>query len=208
MPHAAFPDVFLTPRLRAERMRQSHLSFITQMHANADVMATMGGTRDAAASRLYLAQNVAHWLDHGYGMYVLQTREHGALAGRAGLKFTLTDEGGAIELAYAFEPDCWGRGYAVEIATALVGLGFRLLPVDTLCAVAIRSNAASRRVLEKIGMRLLGDVEAAADNANANNANNANAKPDSDTKVRYEIHRRQWRDQQDVADANTALPSR
>ncbi|WP_240433907.1 GNAT family N-acetyltransferase [Achromobacter sp. B7] len=184
-------------------MRQSHLSFITQMHANADVMATMGGTRDAAASRLYLAQNVAHWLDHGYGMYVLQTREHGALAGRAGLKFTLTDEGGAIELAYAFEPDCWGRGYAVEISTALVGLGFRLLPVDTLCAVAIRSNAASRRVLEKIGMRLLGDVEAATDNAN-----NANAKPDSNTKVRYEIHRRQWRDQQDVADANTALPSR
>lgn len=182
---ADFPDVFLTDRLRAERMRREHLPFITRMHADPDVMATMGGTRDAAASRLYLAQNESHWADHGYGMYVLQMRQDGATAGRAGLKFTVTDDRAAIELAYAFEPGCWGRGYAFEISNALIELGFKHLPVDALCAVAIESNAASRRVLEKAGMRYVGKT--ASDKSNA--------------KVRYAILREDWLALQRAADA-------
>ncbi|MNL43925.1 anhydro-N-acetylmuramic acid kinase [compost metagenome] len=165
-------------------MGQTHLPFIERMHANPDVMATMGGTRDGAASRLYLAQNEAHWMDHGYGMYVLEDRETGTLAGRAGLKYTVSDEQGAIELAYAFAPECWGRGYAVEISAALVSLGFKLLPVDALCAVAIQSNTASRRVLEKSGMRYVG--EAAGNGANV--------------KVRYEIRRADWQARQSTTD--------
>jgi RimJ/RimL family protein N-acetyltransferase len=192
MSSAGFPDVFLTPRLRAQRMGQAHLPFIERMHANPDVMATMGGTRDAAASRLYLAQNEAHWTDHGYGMYVLEDREMGAVVGRAGLKYTVSDEQGAIELAYAFEPECWGRGYAVEISVALISLGFKLLPVDVLCAVAIQSNTASRRVLEKIGMRYVGEA----------------AGKGVDVKVRYEIRRAEWRVQQGQADDHAWQPRR
>jgi len=177
MPQSVFPDIFLTPRLRAQRMRQGHLPFITDMHANADLMGTMGGTRDAAASRLYVAQNVSHWDEYGYGMYVLEDRHTGALAGRAGLKYTVSGDHGAIELAYAFQPDCWGQGYAGEIAASLIEMGFELLPVDVLSAVALRSNAASRRVMEKTGLRYVG--ETGGDDASA--------------KVRYEIRRREWR---------------
>ncbi|MFY0476773.1 GNAT family N-acetyltransferase [Achromobacter marplatensis] len=177
MPHAVFPDAFLTRRLRAQRMRQDHLSFITDMHADAGLMETMGGTRDAAASRLYVAQNVAHWTEYGYGMYVLEDRDTGAMVGRAGLKYTVSDALGAIELAYAFLPDCWGRGYAGEIAASLIDMGFELLPVDVLSAVALRSNAASRRVMEKTGLRYVG--ETAGDDARG--------------KVRYEIRRLEWR---------------
>lgn len=185
MPHPVFPEVFLTPRLRAQRMRQGHLPFITDMHANADLMATMGGTRDAAASRIYVTQNVTHWAEHGYGMYVLDERRTGALAGRAGLKYTVSDDMGAVELAYAFQPDCWGRGYAAEISASLIALGFKLLPVQVLAAVAIRSNVASRRVMEKAGLRYVGEAagEDAGDNA----------------KVRYEIHREEWRSLQEAA---------
>lgn len=177
MPHAVFPDAFLTPRLRAQRMRQGHLPFITQMHADAGLMETMGGTRDAAASRLYVAQNVAHWIEYGYGMYVLEDRDTGAMNGRAGLKYTVSGDQGAIELAYAFLPDCWGRGYAGEVAASLIEMGFELLPVDVLSAVALRSNVASRRVMEKTGLQYVG--ETAGDDARA--------------KVRYEIRRVQWR---------------
>ena len=175
MAQAAFPDVFLTPRLRAQRMRPAHLPFITEMHANADVMATMGGTRDAAASRIYVEQNLTHWADYGYGMYVLEDPQTGKLAGRAGLKYTVSGERGAVELAYAFQPDCWGRGYAGEISASLIGMGFTLLPVDVLAGVAVRSNVASRRVMEKTGLRYVGETE--GDNP----------------KVRYEIRREQWR---------------
>lgn len=173
-------------------MRQGHLPFITEMHANADLMETMGGTRDAAASRLYVAQNVAHWAEYGYGMYVLDDRLTGAMTGRAGLKYTVSDEMGAIELAYAFHPECWGRGYAGEISASLIALGFKLLPVDVLAAVAIRSNTASRRVMEKSGLRYVG--ETTGEGANV--------------KVRYEIGRAQWRQLQEQADAGSPAQPR
>ncbi|WP_447578175.1 GNAT family N-acetyltransferase [Achromobacter kerstersii] len=198
MPHAVFPDIFLTPRLRAQRMRQGHLPFITKMHADADLMATMGGTRDAAASRLYVAQNVSHWVEYGYGMYVLDDRRTGAMAGRAGLKYTVSDEQGAIELAYAFQPDCWGQGYAGEISAALIALGFKLLPVDVLSAVAIRSNMASRRVMEKTGLRYVGESAAGGGAAGGSAAGGSAADEDS-VKVRYEIRRAEWRQLQGQA---------
>lgn len=176
MPPALLPESFVTQRLRAERMSQPHLPFVTAMHADTALMATMGGTRDAAASRRYVEHNMQHWAEQGYGMYVLTERDSGALAGRAGLKRALSGQVERVEIAYAFTPPCWGRGYASEITRALLTLGFERLPVDVLSAVAIPANAASMRVMEKCGMRWIettGEGEA--------------------RKLRYEIRREQWR---------------
>jgi RimJ/RimL family protein N-acetyltransferase len=145
-----------------------------------------------------VAQNVSHWVEYGYGMYVLDDRRTGAMAGRAGLKYTVSDEQGAIELAYAFQPDCWGQGYAGEISAALIALGFKLLPVDVLSAVAIRSNTASRRVMEKTGLRYVGESAAGGSAAGGSAAGGSAADEDS-VKVRYEIRRAEWRQLQGQA---------
>lgn len=181
MPSNEFPDDFQTLRLYARRMSQAHLPFMIEMHANADLMQSMGGTRDAAASRSYVAQNIVHWTEHGYGMYVLQDRETGLPAGRAGLKATSSPGRASVELAYALHPDCWGKGFAAEISRALIGLGFRLLPVDVLGAVALRSNLASQRVMEKTGLRYVGMTGDAPE-----------------PKVCYEIRRADWRKREGV----------
>ncbi|MNT43903.1 anhydro-N-acetylmuramic acid kinase [compost metagenome] len=109
-------------------------------------------------------------------MYVLDDRDTGRLAGRAGLKVSTSPGRAGIELAYALHPDCWGKGYAPEIARVLIALGFRLLPVDVLGAVALRSNTASQRVMEKTGLRYVGMT---------------GDKPEP--KVCYEIRRTDWR---------------
>lgn len=181
MPSTEFPDDFQTPRLYARRMSQAHLPFMIEMHSNADLMQSMGGTRDAAASRSYVAQNIVHWTEHGYGMYVLQDRETGLPAGRAGLKATASPGRASVELAYALHPDSWGKGFAAEISRALIGLGFRLLPVDVLGAVALRSNLASQRVMEKTGLRYVGMTSDAPE-----------------PKVCYEIRRADWRKREGV----------
>ncbi|KGD99689.1 GNAT family acetyltraansferase [Achromobacter sp. RTa] len=171
---ALFPLVFDTARLHAQRMDEAHLPLIAAMHADGRLMATMGGTRDLTASQLYLERNVAHWNEHGFGMYMLSERDGGAPVGRAGLKRAIAREG--IELAYAFLPGSWGRGYATEIAQALLALGFGRLPVDALAAVALDGNAASCRVLEKCGMRHVATQGAG-----------------SAGKRHYEIRRAEWR---------------
>ncbi|MBR8656541.1 GNAT family N-acetyltransferase [Achromobacter sp. Marseille-Q0513] len=188
MLESALPDTFVTERLRATRMAETHGPFVAAMHADVALMATMGGTRDAAASRRYLLQNTEHWSRHGFGMYVLNDRRSGALVGRAGLKRIASEAGAhdgafAAEIAYAFVPSAWGLGYAGEIARALVAMGFGLLELPGMMATVLASNGASRRVLEKAGLRCAGQAPSAT----------------GEPKLRYELDRAQWQAGQPVA---------
>lgn len=57
------------------------------------------------------------------------------------------------ELGYRLRRPAWGRGYATEGARALVDNAFRTLPVERVFAETMVVNTASRRVLEKAGLR-------------------------------------------------------
>ena len=58
-------------------------------------------------------------------------------------------------LGYWIGRPYWGRGYATAAASAVIALAFSCLEVDSLTASHLSRNAASARVLEKCGMRLL-----------------------------------------------------
>ena len=57
---------------------------------------------------------------------------------------------------YLLKQAYWGRGLATEAATELLRLAFEELRLDQVDGACAPDNAASRRVLEKIGMRYLG----------------------------------------------------
>lgn len=58
---------------------------------------------------------------------------------------------GEVELGYIVEPDQWGRGYAPEMAHAIAEHAFTTLALSELVALTRADNAASRRVMEKVG---------------------------------------------------------
>ena len=70
-------------------------------------------------------------------------------------KLTLTDQQffGAYELGYTLRRDCWGNGYTVEAARAVMEYGFTKKGVRRITAETDVQNVRSRRVLEKLGMR-------------------------------------------------------
>jgi RimJ/RimL family protein N-acetyltransferase len=59
------------------------------------------------------------------------------------------------QLSWHISKPFWGRGYATETAACLVEFGFLALELDRLEATAFADNAASLRVMEKIGLRPL-----------------------------------------------------
>ncbi|MCI0439419.1 MAG: GNAT family N-acetyltransferase [Chloroflexi bacterium] len=59
-------------------------------------------------------------------------------------------------IAYAFSRACWGKGYATEAASAVLDYGFSRLGYHKISAMCAVENAASARVLEKLGMKLEG----------------------------------------------------
>ena len=141
-------DRFSTNRLTAERLNEAHLKDLVALHLDPDVSRYLGGVRSAETTKTYLAVNMAHWDQHGFGLWVLRTRD-GAFAGRAGIRHILVDGIDEIEIAYTFGREFWGQGLASEIAAALTEIGLSQLELPSLIGLVFVAHGASRRVLEK-----------------------------------------------------------
>lgn len=59
-------------------------------------------------------------------------------------------------LFYLLKADYWGHGLATEAARALLGYAFGPMSLPSVHGGAAPKNIASKRVMEKIGMRYLG----------------------------------------------------
>lgn len=56
-------------------------------------------------------------------------------------------------IGYMLARPYWGRGYTTEAVREVVGFGFRAMALNRVEAPVLPENAASWRVLEKVGMR-------------------------------------------------------
>jgi RimJ/RimL family protein N-acetyltransferase len=102
----------------------------------------------------YLDRLAADPGELGYGVWVVTTREPPVIVGSAG--FLGPPDGGAIELGYGIHPAYRNAGYATEAAGALVRWALGRDGVREVLAECEPRNAASIRVLEKVGMRRTG----------------------------------------------------
>ena len=66
---------------------------------------------------------------------------------------------GEIEIFYGLSKDQWGKGIATEAATTVLAYGFETLKLDRIVAVTDPRNAASVKVIEKLGMIYRNKVE-------------------------------------------------
>ena len=99
---------FATSRLTAERLNEGHLADLVALHLDPCVSRYLSGVRSPEATKTYLTANITHWDRHGFGLWVLRTR-NGEFAGRAGIRHIVVD-GASVEIAYTFKRALWGRG--------------------------------------------------------------------------------------------------
>ncbi len=109
-------------------------------------------SEDVEESRRRLERLMEHQERHGFSLWAVTDREAGAVMGDCGL-ILYAHEGLEIELGFRLAKAYWGRGYATEAARAWVAHGFDVLGLDRIVAATHPENAASQRVLEKVGMR-------------------------------------------------------
>lgn len=79
-----------------------------------------------------------------------------ALIGGVGLRPVDKD---VYELGFWLAKDYWGRGLAIEAATGLLRYGRRKLSGSRFIAHCAKENAASMSVLQKLGFRLVDEVD-------------------------------------------------
>lgn len=69
-------------------------------------------------------------------------------------RFNLNSDG--AEVGYVIHPDYRGQGYATEALRAVISFGFDTLNLVRIEAKYMEGNVASRRVMDKVGMRYEG----------------------------------------------------
>jgi RimJ/RimL family protein N-acetyltransferase len=96
-----------------------------------------------------------HERGKAYGFWAAVERSSGDFLGW--FHFRPGDGAGPLEpeLGYRLRRDAWGRGLATEGSRALIDQGFAELGVERVYATTMAVNVASRRVMEKSGLRYI-----------------------------------------------------
>jgi RimJ/RimL family protein N-acetyltransferase len=110
------------------------------------------GPRDRDSTAEYLEGLLASQRERPRTRFELAVEENasGRVIGACDLSFI---ERKVIDLGYMLGIEHWGKGYATEIALALIDAAFFDLRADRVISTVDVNNGASIRVLEKIGMR-------------------------------------------------------
>jgi RimJ/RimL family protein N-acetyltransferase len=92
----------------------------------------------------------------GFGTYQVVRRSDGRVIGDVGFMGP-PDATGAVSLGCAFAATARRRGYATEALTALLAWARQQSGLTCVLADTTRSNVASRRLLERVGLRPVGE---------------------------------------------------
>lgn len=93
-----------------------------------------------------------HQRAHGFSKWIILDADSGVPIGDSGL--LVLEEYGWIDLGFRLAHQYWSRGLATEVASAWVNVAFDELHIRRLGAFAHPKNAASIRVLEKLGFQI------------------------------------------------------
>jgi [ribosomal protein S5]-alanine N-acetyltransferase len=148
-------EAITTGRLRLRPLRFDDLDLLTEVWTDPAVskyLLTRPTGRSEVEARLHSMIEYANL----WGMWAIELKSAHILIGRCGF-YPYSGEGvrgpGAEpELAFLLARSHWGRGLATEAAAAILGELFCSGECPRVLALVHPQNAASRRVLDKLGM--------------------------------------------------------
>lgn len=147
--------ILTTDRLAFRPFAAGDLPVLVALHGDPEVMRFLsidGRPWSTDELRQKLARFVSEQASLGFSRWKVCLRRDETVIGHAG--FSIFQETGEIELGFIFGRSAWGKGYATECAQGLLNWLFTTRPeIDQVIAFAQLGNLASRRVLEKIGMK-------------------------------------------------------
>lgn len=152
--------IFLeTERLVLRRLATEDVDDLTALDADPRVMHFINGGRPTPREEI-AREHLPVFLGHyerfeGYGFFAAVEKMSGAFLGWFHLRPLSDAPVDEPELGYRLHAWAWGRGYATEGARALIDNAFTDLGARRVTATTMAVNHASRRVMEKSGLRFV-----------------------------------------------------
>ena len=142
-----------TERLRLRHFTIGDAAFALRLLNEPSFLKNIGdkGVRTVTDAVAYLLDGpIRSYSVHGHGLYCVEAKDSGEAVGMCGL--LKREQFEDPDIGYAFQPESWGRGLALESASAVLDYGRRVLRHPRTIAIVSPGNARSIRLLEKLGL--------------------------------------------------------
>ncbi len=165
-----------TERLLLVPIGPEHAGDLYRLHQDPWVATWYGGTWTRGDAAAFAASCAGAWVSDGASKWMAYERSSGRLAGRGGLSrlpasasstaqidALLGDprwRASRLEVGWAMLSSFRKRGMATEVGRAALAFASDELGASRVIAFTERHNLASRRVMEKLGLALAGEIRA------------------------------------------------
>jgi RimJ/RimL family protein N-acetyltransferase len=156
-PRAELSQYFLrTPRLGFRWWQATELNLARSLWGDPEVTRLIGGPFTPEQVRARLEQEIAGATANGIQYWPIFLLSNDDFAGCCGLRpYRPAEE--ILEIGFHLRRNHWGNGYASEAAQAVIDYAFSSLAAKALFAGHHPANETSKRLLEKLGFRYVGD---------------------------------------------------
>jgi len=142
-----------TARLRLRAFKESDAPALHRILSQPKMLQYFPGPDEAPPVEKavrFIERQQAMWEDRGYAWWAVEEKATGRLLGWNGLQYLPeTDE---TEIGYLIDREVWGQGLTTEAGHVGLRFGFEECSLEQIIALAHPDNAASRRVMEKLGL--------------------------------------------------------
>lgn len=190
-------QIFLeTERLVLRRVTMADVDLLVELDSDPEVMRYLTG--GSATPREVIEHDyVPHWLRYydqykGFGFWVAIEKATGRFLGWFHFRPPAGAAADVVELGYRLRRAAWGQGYATEGSRALITRGFTELGVRRVVASTYQDNLASRRVMEKVGLRLVRTFRPSPEELAAHGIDAATQALFDGDDVEYALERAEW----------------
>jgi len=158
--HNSTMEIFLeTEHLVLRRFTAADADDLVELDADPEVMRFITGGRPTPREEI-VREVLPAFLGYyerypGYGFWAALERTTGQFVGWFHLRPAEGAPRDEVELGYRLRRSAWGKGYATEGSRALIDKGFAEFGVQRVVASTMVVNVASRRVMEKAGLRFV-----------------------------------------------------
>jgi RimJ/RimL family protein N-acetyltransferase len=164
----------LTERLRLVPIGLEQVADLVAIHRDRWIAQWYAGQWTAVRAREFALACAPGWSVDGVAKWIAYERRTGELVGRGGLSRMAAGAvrsqvavlvGSAwteqpLELGWAVREAFRGKGLATEIGRAGLGFAFGALGARSVVSFTERHNRASRKVMDRLGMRWAGEIRA------------------------------------------------
>lgn len=138
-----------TARLLLRPPRIEDFDRYAELQADEHATRHIGGVQARHAAWRKFLQMPGAWAVQGFAMFSVLDKASGRWLGQLG---PWQPEGWpGTEVGYAFHPDAWGRGYAVEAGVAAIDWVFEALGWSEVIHCIAPDNTASQAVARRLG---------------------------------------------------------